>query len=159
MSQSQKAALAGIVLAMAAVVGSSSLASLQQGAIAFAPMSLAGCPSVPMDQPLSRAEGSGGLDAKGASTAWHSVKTQPALQYALVWNVQFRSYEIVWRNRGVRDMHFRFAADSVGTRATRVRERVLPAGITESLPGEGFVPAKGTGVVCVQVVARNASSS
>lgn len=159
MSQRQKAALAGIVLAMAAIVGSSNLASLQHGAIAFSPMALAGCPSVSMDQPASRAEASGVVEAKGASTAWHSVKTQPALQYALVWNVQFRSYEIVWRNRGVRDMHFRFAADSLGTRATRVRERVLPAGITESLPGEGFVPAKGTGVVCVQVLASNASSS
>lgn len=159
MSQSQKAALAGIVLAVAAIVGSSSLASLQQGAVAFAPMSLAGCPAVPLNQPSSREEGSGGFDAKGVSTAWHSVKTQPELQYALVWNVQFRSYEIVWRNRSEHDLRFRFAADSLGTPATRVRERVLPAGTTESLPGEGFVPAKGTGVVCVQVVASTASSS
>ncbi|QJR36540.1 hypothetical protein [Gemmatimonas groenlandica] len=148
MSQSQKAALAGIVLAAAAVVGGSSIGEMQLGASAFAPGSVAGCASVPSSQ-LNEPE----------VTVWRGVATQPNLQYALVWNVQFRSYEIVWRNRSERDLRFRFAADSLGTPATRVRERVLPAGITESLPGEGLVPGKETGVVCVQVVAGNAATS
>ncbi len=148
MSQSQKAAVAGIVLAAAAVVGTSNLAELQHGAVAFAPLSVAGCASVPSSH----------LNTRDA-TEWHAVPAQPHLQYALVWNVQFRSYEIVWRNRSEHDLRFRFAADSLGTPATRVRERVLPAGITESLPGEGLVPGKETGVVCVQVVAGNVGSS
>lgn len=152
MSQSQIAALAGIVLVTAATLGSASLASLQHRAIAAAPMTSAGCASVPVSVPLEQ-------PGTQNATAWHDVSAQPQLQYALVWNVRFRSYEIVWRNRGERDMHFRFAADSVGTTATRVRERVLPAGITESLPGEAFAPSKETGVVCVQVVASNSSAT
>ena len=154
MSQRKIAALAGIVLATAATLGASSLASLQRDAVAVAPMTSAGCASVPVSVPLEQPG-----TRRATTTAWHNVSAEPQLQYALVWNVQFRSYEIVWRNRGERDMHFRFAADSVGTKATRVRQRVLPAGITESLPGEAFAPSKETGVVCVQVVARRSSAT
>jgi len=87
--------------------------------------------------------------------AWHNVHAQPALQFAFVWNAQFRSHEILWRNRGPRALQFRFAADSLATATReRVRERVLAAGFTETMPGEAIVPGRETGMVCVHLAAR-----
>ncbi|WP_411281689.1 hypothetical protein [Gemmatimonas sp.] len=149
MSQSHLAVVAGIVL-VAAVIGRASLSSHRTGADADVPMALVGCPSVLLERDR------GAID-RGAS-AWHDVSAQPELQFALVWNMQFLSHEIVWRNRGSRDLHFRFSADSVGTTAKSVRERVLLAGITETVPGEAIAPGRETGVVCVQLVPSSPSA-
>jgi len=110
-------------------------------------MIVVGCPSVPMDRARDR-----------RAVVWHDVSAQPELQFALVWNTQFHSHEIVWRNRGSRELHLRFSADSVGATLTRVRERVLPAGITETVPGEAIAPGRETGVVCVQLVPGSPSA-
>lgn len=148
MSPRELTVLAGLVLAVTAVVGSTTVTSIRRRGDVEASATTARCLSVVTPRGVVRAPG----DTADEAFAWRDVATQPALQFALVWNAQFRSHEIVWRNRSERTLHFRFSADSVGATAARVRERVLEAGITESMPGEAVAPGRATGVVCIRVV-------
>lgn len=85
---------------------------------------------------------------------WTDAPGVPGAQFAIVWNAQFQTHDIIWANRTAEQLQLQFATDSVATGATRVARRQLGPKETESLPGATVIPSRATRDVCVRTVLR-----
>lgn len=90
---------------------------------------------------------------------WADAPGVVGAQFAVVWDAQFQTYDILWANRTRAPLRLRFVADSLAriddaeTKAgARLAHRELGPHEVESLPGATVVPSQTTRSVCVRTV-------
>ncbi|MBL0938411.1 MAG: hypothetical protein IBJ03_05935 [Gemmatimonadaceae bacterium] len=89
-----------------------------------------------------------------ADVQWNDAPGIPGAQFAIVWNAQFQTHDIIWANRTAEPLRLQFATDSVAEGAARIARRQLGPKETESLPGATVIPSRATRDVCVRTVLR-----
>jgi len=93
-----------------------------------------------------------------AAAQWVDAPSINGAQFAVVWDAQFQTYDILWANRTRAPLRLRFVADSVarpadevdGKSKTRLARRELGPREVESLPGATVVPSQASKSVCVR---------
>lgn len=95
-----------------------------------------------------------------ADAQWVDAPGVNGAQFAVVWDAQFQTYDILWANRTRAPLRLRFVTDSVALRSdgldgksnTRLAHRELGPREVESLPGATVVPSQASKSVCVRTV-------
>jgi hypothetical protein len=95
-----------------------------------------------------------------AEAQWVDAPGVNGAQFAVVWDVQFQTYDILWANRTRAPLQLRFVTDSIALRSdevdgkskTRLARRELGPREVESLPGATVVPSQSSKSVCVRTL-------
>jgi hypothetical protein len=89
---------------------------------------------------------------------WADAPGVNGAQFAVVWDAQFQTFDILWANRTRAPLRLRFAADSVAhaedeiKAKARLAHRELGPREVESLPGATVVPSQASKSVCVRTL-------
>lgn len=93
-----------------------------------------------------------------AQVQWVDAPGVNGAQFAVVWDAQFQTYDILWANRTRAPLRLRFVTDSLArtvdeTKAkARLAHRELGPREVESLPGATVVPSQASKSVCVRTL-------
>lgn len=91
-------------------------------------------------------------DARPSTDAvvWHDAPGVSGARFAIVWNPDFLTYEILWANSTSQPLQFRFVADSGRAVVQQPAPRRLRPQAEESMPGATVIPGHDTRTVCVR---------
>ena len=78
---------------------------------------------------------------------WQSL--QGGIHFAVRWNPQFQSHELLWANRARRNVRVEYVVQP-RSGAAAAGARFLPAGSQETLPGQSVRPSE-AGAVCLEL--------
>ncbi len=84
------------------------------------------------------------------AAVWHDAPGVSGARFAIVWNPDFLTYEILWSNSTSQPLHFHFVADSGRAVAQPPAPRKLRPQEKESMPGATVIPTRDTHMVCVR---------
>jgi hypothetical protein len=91
-------------------------------------------------------------DARPSTDAvvWHDAPGVSGARFAIVWNPDFLTYEILWANATSQPLQFHFVADSGRAVVQQPAPRRLRPQEKESMPGATVIPGHDTHTVCVR---------
>jgi hypothetical protein len=104
--------------------------------------------SAALSAPVCVAAGEARLSTDAA--VWHDAPGVSGARFAIVWNPDFLTYEILWSNSTSQPLHFHFVTDSGRAVVQHPAPRKLRPQEKESMPGATVIPAHDTRTVCVR---------
>lgn len=97
--------------------------------------------------------------SSSAQAQWVDAPGVSGAQFAVVWDAQFQTYDILWANRTRAPLRLHFVADSLArtddaenSAKSRLARRELGPREVESLPGATVVPSQASKSVCVRTL-------